>query len=42
MTMYLLQAADNDGFTITGGEVLFVLVLVILLLLAIYLIQRIR
>lgn len=38
--MPLLQT-DNDGITISGGEIVYILIVVVLLLLALYLIQRI-
>lgn len=38
----LLNTIDDDGFTVTGGTVVWVLLVIILVLLAVYLLQRLR
>ena len=40
--MYLLQAANDDGITINGGTVIWVLLVVLLVVLIVYLVTRTR
>lgn len=42
MFLSLLQAAENNDFNIDQSTVVWVLIVVILVLLAVYIIQRIR